>query len=206
MKIPDGVCLTRPQPRRSAYLSHSHFQSDAVPRVPAHSPPTLHPLSVDEEAAVRENGSFMFHASSFSETEFGDKSTAQLQVEHSDQRTVEPSTSLVACRQNPESATFADNRIHKNQEFYRPHDHPLPPSSSAIKRPQADTQECVGSHGGQAQAPRAVDLASHSVQMEVIQMRDELRRFHDLKLHHKQLEAQLTARMRQGDNETVAEV
>ena len=147
----------------------------------------------------------MFHASSCSEAEFGDRSIAQVQIEHSDQQTVEPSTSLVACRQNPVSATVADgDRIHKNQELYRPHIHPLPPPSTAIKRPQAPTQEYyVGSHDASGTVP---DLTSHSVQMEIVQMRDELKKFHDLKLHHKQLEAQLTARMRQQGNETVAEV
>lgn len=52
----------------------------------------------------------------------------------------------------------------------------------------------------------AVDLSSPNTQMEIVQMRDELKRFHDLKLHHKKLERQLIMRMGQDDTEAVAEV
>ena len=199
LKIPDGVCLSRPQPRRSAFLiSHSHFPSDAVPRVPTHPPPTAHPLPGDGATAVRENDSFTFHASSCSET-----SLAQLHVqgEFSGHQTVESLTS-VAWRQD--TARVDD---HKSQKLSQPHDHPPPP---LVERLQAGTNEYAECHdaswtlpGGQGQEQRkTADLTNHSVQMEIIQMRDELKRFHDLKLHHKQLEAQLTARMRQGASET----
>ena len=52
----------------------------------------------------------------------------------------------------------------------------------------------------------AEDLSSPSVQMEIVRMRDELKQFHDLKLHHKHLEARLTARIREDGGEAVTEV
>ena len=151
----------------------------------------------------------MFHASSCSETELGDKSTAQLQVrgECSGQQTMESSTSM-AQRQDTAPVALAGGQIliHKNQELHRPHDHPLPP---VFERPQASAMEYTDCHAasgiltdGRGQEGRTVDLSSRSVQMEIVQMRDELKRFHDLKLHHKQLEAQLSARIRQGGSET----
>ena len=199
LKIPDGVCLSRPQPRRSAFLSHSHFPSDAIPRVPSHPPPIVHPLPGDGATAVRENDSFTFHASSCSET-----SLAQLhmQGESSGHQTVELLTSVA---QRQDAARVDD---HKSQKLSQPHDHPPPP---VVERLQAGTQEYAECHdidasgtlpGVRGQERKTVDLTNHSVQMEIIQMRDELKRFHDLKLHHKQLEAQLTARMRQGASET----
>ena len=212
MKIPDGVCLSRPQPRRSAFLSHSHFPSDAVPRVPSHPPPTVHPLSGDGATAARETDSFTFHASSCSEAELGDKSTVQLQV-HGECSGHQATESLISMAQRQDTAPMAvaDGQVfHKNQELYQPHHHSLPP---IFERPQAGTKEYADCHAvseivpdGQGQGRRTVDLTSRSVQMEIIQMRDELKRFHELKLRHKQLEAQLTARMRQGGSETVAEV
>ena len=195
--------MSRPQPRRSAYLSHSHFPSDAVPRVPAHSPPTLHPLSSDRVAAVtRENDSFTFHTSSCSEAELESRNATHLQGEHSAQQTLMESSTLMALGQNQPAP-----------QFYRPHN-PLSPHTP-FERPKASTrQEYVGCHGATGTLPEGqgqgawtvVDLTSRSVQMEIVQMRDELKRFHDLKLHHKQLEAQLTARLRQGGSEAVAQV
>lgn len=204
--------MSRPQPRRSAFLSHSHFPSDAVPRVPSHPPPTIHPLSRDGAIAARETDSFTFHASSCSEADLGDKSTVQLQAqgECSGYQAMELLTS-VARRQDTAPTAVGDGQLfHKNQEVYQPHDHSFLP---VFERPQAGTKEytdCQAASeslpGGQGQGARTIDLTSCSVQMEIIQMRDELKRFHELKLHHKQLEAQLTARMRQGGSETVAEV
>ena len=203
LKIPDGVCLSRPQPRRCTYLSHSHVPSDAVPRVPVHAPPTLHPLSSDGGVTTtRENDSFMFHASSCSEAELRDRSAARLQGEHSTSQQAEESSTLTTLGQNQRGA-----------QLHRSHD-PLPPHSH-FERPNTVTQEqYVGCHGATAtmcegyhkEESGTVALTSPSVQTEIVQMRDELKRFHDLKLHHNQLEAQLTARMRQGGNEQVAQV
>ena len=198
--------MSRPQPRRSTLLSHSHFPSDAVPRVPAHPPPSTLPLPGDRATAERENDSFMFHTSSCSEAELlRDGSTAQLQAqgECSGHQIV----TSVAQRHNTATIPVADGQIiHRNQE---PHDYPFPLPGSFFEGPNADTKEhagcCSASAGGQGpnQERKAIDLTSHSIQMEIIQMRDELKRFHDLKLHRRELEAQLAARMSQGGSETM---
>ena len=208
LKIPDGVCLSRPQPRRSTLLSHSHFPSDAVPRVPAHPPPSTLPLPGDRATAARENDSFMFHASSCSEAELlGDRSITQLQAqgECSDHQTI----TSVAQRHNTAAIAAGDGQIiHRSQELHQPHDYPFPLPGSFFEGPNADTKEhagcCSASARGQgpSQERKTIDLTSHSIQMEIIQMRDELKRFHDLKLHHRELEAQLVARMSQGGSET----
>jgi hypothetical protein len=209
LKIPDGVCLSRPQPRRSTLLSHSHFPSDAVPRVPAHPPPSTHPLPGDRATAARENDSFMFHASSCSETELGDRSTArqQAQGECSGHQTMESLTSMA---QRQDVAVTDDQIVHGNQKLHTPHNYPFPLVPGSFREgPNAGTKEHDGCRatsgippGGKGPGGRTVDLTSHSVQMEIVQMRDELKRFHDLKLHHRQLAAQLTARMSQGGSET----
>ena len=152
----------------------------------------------------------MFQASSCSEAELlGDRSATQLQAqgECSGHQTI----TSVAQRHN--AAVTDDQIIYQNQEFHQPHDYPFPLSGSFFDGPNTGTKEHADLHtashcgvmpGGQglSQEERTVDLTSHSVQMEIIQMRDELKRFHDLKLHHRELEAQLTARMSQGGSET----
>ena len=208
LKIPDGVCLSRPQPRRSTVLIHSHFPSDAVPRVPTHPPPSTLPLPGDKATAARESDSFMFHASSCSEAELlRDRSTAQLQAqgECSGHQIV---TSM-AQRHNTAAVAVADGQIfHRNQELYSDL-FPLP--GSFYEGANTGTKERTDLHAASAILPsgqglsqegRTVDLTSRSVQMEIIQMRDELKQFHDLKLHHRELEAQLAARMSQGGSET----
>jgi hypothetical protein len=155
----------------------------------------------------------MFHASSCSETELGDKHMAQQQAqgECSGHQTMESSTS-VAQRQDAAAIAVTDGQIiHKNQELHTAHDYPFPlVPGSFSEGPNAGIKEHAGCHaasgilpGGQSPLGRTVDLTSHSVQIEIVQMRNELKRFHDLKLHHRQLEAQLTAaRMSQEGSET----
>ena len=210
LKIPDGVCLSRPQPRRSTLLSHSPFPSDAVPRVPAHPPPSTLPLPGDRATAARENDSFMFHALSCSEAELGDRSTAQLQAQG--ECSGHQTTTSVAQRHNPAAIAVGDGQIiHRNHELHQPHDYPFPLSGSFFEEPNTGTKERTDLHatsgvmpGGQGpnQEGRTVYLNSRSVQMEIVQMRDELKRFHDLKLHHRELEAQLAARISQGGSKT----
>ena len=214
--------MSRPQPRRSTCLSHSHFPSDAVPRVPAHPPPTLHPLSSDGVTAARENDSFTFHASSCSEAELPGDVRATHSQGLSTQQAVESAKCTLMCH-GKQSLTAAHPTSHSNtrtREFYSPHNEPPLPNITFERSRQTGTQqEYVCSHGeygkvragdGQGQGARTssstADLSSHSVLMEIVQMRDELKRFHDLKLHHKQLEAQLVAKIKQDDSETIAKV
>ena len=84
-------------------------------------------------------------------------------------------------------------------------------AGSFFEGPNTGTRERTDLHAtsdvtpggqGQSQEGRTVYLNSRSVQMEIIQMRDELKGFHDLKLHHRELEAQLVARISQGGSET----
>ena len=199
--------MSRPQPRRSTLLSHSHFPSDAVPRVPAHPPPSTLPLPEDRATAARENDSFIFHASLCSEAELGDRSIAQLQAqgECSGHQTI----TSVAQRHSDAAIAIADSQIiHRNRELHQPHDCPFPLSGSFFEGPNTEHTDLHATSGvtpdgqGQSQEGRTVYLNSCSVQMEIIQMRDEFKRFHDLKLHHRELEAQLAARMSQGGSET----
>lgn len=92
---------------------------------------------------------------------------------------------------------------------------PLPPRpslklTSTFEGPQSvcrdQTQPSPVPEGQGPVSGVAVDLSSPNTQMEIVQMRDELKRFHDLKLHHKELEAKLIMRKGQDGTEAVAEV
>ena len=84
-----------------------------------------------------------------------------------------------------------NNSCYRNQELHQPHDYPFPLSGLSLfsEGPNTGIKEHADLHaasgimpGGQgpSQEGRTVDLTSRSVQMEIIQMRDELKRFHDL--------------------------
>lgn len=153
------------------------------------------------------NNSIVFHTSSCSEAEptaANGKATG-LHLSVSEQcDPIMSSQRLSGCPLDP--------KIHKSLT-------PLPPST-AFEGEQADTQQdrdChdTGLYGRTTtrssvppaeQGSGTVDLSNPSIQMEIVQMRDELKRFHELKMHRKRLEARLTAGLRQGSSEAVTEV
>lgn len=209
---------SRPQPRKAAYLSHSPFPSDIVPRVPSHPPPTPHP---DAATAARTNDTFLFHLSSCSETEIKSRSSPA-QKEHNNNIALE-SASPGTLQHEPNVISASVYEKDGGQLNPRHRSSLITPRNTSLKRCQRDTltlqaearreasrvqykssaMPCTVSKEG---VTGEVDLSNPSVQMEIVQMRDELKRFHDLKVHRKQLEAELAARLEHKDGETVTEV
>ena len=210
MNIPDGICLSRPQPRRSTYLSHSPYPNDAIPRVPSHPPPTLHPLLSDTVDAAKKNDTFTSHsASCIAETELVNSTKrehSQNTIESSVSVTMQPMLNLSSVIDRQDQDQIRDRGQH-GTNFHQ--SIPFPPMPSFDRH--KDTLECSStlphmSCSAEPKPSQEADLSNPSVQMEIVQMRDELKRFHDLKVHHKQLEAQLTARAGQGDSGPISEV
>ena len=79
-------------------------------------------------------------------------------------------------------------------------------SQADIPEHYQDRSHSTGTVTKPGQSTRSVDLITPQFKTEIIQMRDELKRFHDMKLHHKQLETQLATAKSQGDEERMAEV
>ena len=199
--------MSRPQPRRSTCSGHSHFpvDNDVIPRVPVHPPPTSPTVLAAATCTMRGDDLPPFHESpchytELKEVEFRSTALPQCDPRSFQDKNVDRSSRSTG-QFTPSLPTLLSQRgsVEKMQ------------IASSVERAQSAKLDGVGyshSSDGTVEGLRTgtVDLTSPKLKMEIVRMRDELKWFHDLKLRHKQLEAQLVAVQGQGDSERATEV
>lgn len=205
------MCTSRPRPRRPTGLQVGPVD-DVIPRVPVHPPPTS-PAVLSAATLYRMRGKDLlpFPGSPDQETELKDDSgkaavqSRPAKLPPSQQQSDLPRT-LVArsqshdedvCRSTREMTQFVPTASSQGR---------FVESQTDIPEHYQDTAHSTGTVTKPGQSTRSVDLITPKFKTEIIQMRDELKRFHDMKLHHKQLETQLAAAKSQSGEERMAEV